>query len=438
MFSEILTSDEIERIEQDKKFYQFQEKLQKAKLSAGIPLAQFDFNSQFNLIKRVDWLKKIESNIQTRLNQSYEKQTLITANTPDFEEAKTLIYKEESARKELHIFLAKIKEKISHIVSSRKGLPLVAIHWNNYESKITRSDYDLYFLSPGFQNIFEFIRPEFDEQDFAIIQEVYNSFLSPTDLITAFSKFLGVDADRIVVACSNQRFSGFEIWAANNSKIFNNFKNNKWIEYIDFDNAFVLKYNNSFIDGFIGSDTFRDIDVWIDPLTLEIFVKRSTMPLKINRSLDFPELINIEYMPLVAFDYSLNPVTIDIITIMEKIHDTLPSVIVRDIFAFNGSEFELIPSNQNTIWTFANLVLFSLSNDKANSRYVFIYNVEKCTLNKFEYRQTFNFSDLMKLVSETLEYLRISGFELYSPDKLIEEYDNQGNWNDDGLAIRLI
>ena len=38
MVSELLTSDEIERIEQDKRFYQFQEKLQLAKLAIEIVL----------------------------------------------------------------------------------------------------------------------------------------------------------------------------------------------------------------------------------------------------------------------------------------------------------------------------------------------------------------------------------------------------------------
>lgn len=429
MFSEILTPDEIGRVEQDKKFYQFQEKLQQAKLAAGIPIVQFDYNSQFNLIKRLDWLKKIESNIQARLNLSYEKQTLITSNTPDFEQAKELIYKEENTRKDLHIFLAKIKERISHIVSSRKGLPLLAIQWNNYSAKITRSDYDLYFLSDGFQNNCEYIRPEFDVQDFEIIQEIYNSFLSPTDLINAFSKFLGIEADKIVVTCSNQRFNGFEIWAANGSKAYEELINNEWIEYIDFDNAFVLKYDNSFIDGFVNTDTFKNIDVWIDPLTLEIFIKRSLMPLTIDRQLQFPELINTEYMPLVAFDYSVDANLIDIPTIIEGINQTQPTVIVRDIFAYDGKEFELIPSEQNTIWTFANLVLFSLSNEISNGRYIFIYNVEKRSLSQFEYRQYFSFGDLIKLISETLEYLRIPGFELHSPDKLLEEYDNQVKMN---------
>ncbi|QIC71780.1 MULTISPECIES: hypothetical protein [Acinetobacter] len=437
MVSELLTPDEIERIEQDKKFYQFQEKLQKAKLAAGIPLVQFDYDSRFNMIKRVDWLKKIESNVQARLNMSYEKQTLITSNTPDFEDAKKLIYKEENTRKDLHIFLAKIKEKISSIVSSRKGLPLLAIQWKNHAAKIARYDYDLYFLSPTYQNHFAFIRPEFDEQDFEIIQEIYNSFLSPTDLINAFSKFLGIDATKIVVACSNQRFNGIEIWVSNEAKIYESFKNNKCIEYIDFDNSFVLKYDNSFIDCFVESDTFKNIDVWIDPLSLEIFVKRTTMPLNINRVLDFPELLNIEYIPLVAFDYSLKVHLIDIPSIIKQINDILPTVIIRDIFAYDGKDFELIPCTQDTIWTFANLVLFSLSNDSANGRFIFVYNVEKRTLSKFEYRQSFSFDDLIKLVSETLEYLRISGFELYSPDKLIEKYDNQGRRNADGTAIRL-
>lgn len=438
MVLKLLTSDEIERIEQDKKFYQFQEKLQKAKLAAGIPLVQFDYDCRFNMIKRVDWLKKIESNIQARLNMSYEKQTLITSNTPDFEDAKKLIYKEENTRKDLHIFLAKIKEKISSIVSSRKGLPLLAIQWKNHAAKIARYDHDLYFLSPTYQNHFAFIRPEFDEQDFEIIQEIYNSFLSPTDLINAFSNFLGIDATKIVVACSNQRFNGIEIWVSNEAEIYKSFKNNKCIEYIDFDNSFVLKYDNSFIDCFVESDTFKNIDVWIDPLSLEIFVKRTIMPLNINRVLDFPELLNVEYIPLVAFDYSLEAQLIDIPVIIKQINEQLPTVIVRDIFAYDGKDFELIPSTQDTIWTFANLVLFSLSNDSANGRFIFIYNVEKRTLSKFEYRQYFSFDDLIKLVSETLEYLRISGFELYSPDKLIEEYDNQERRNDNGSAIRLI
>ena len=438
MVSELLTSDEIERIEQDKRFYQFQEKLQLAKLAAGIPLVHFDYDSRFNMIKRVDWLKKIESNIQARLSMSYEKQTLITSNTPDFEDAKKLIYKEENIRKDLHIFLAKIKEKISSIVSSRKGLPLLAIQWSNHAAKIARYDYDLYFLSPTYQNHFEFIRPEFDEQDFVIIQDIYNSFLSPTNLIKAFSKFLGVDVSKIVVACSNQRFNGIEIWVSNESEIYQSFKNNKCVEYIDFDNSFVLKYDNSFIDCFVASDTFKNIDVWIDPLSLEIFVKRTTMPLNINRVLDFPELLNIEYIPLVAFDYSLEAQLIDIPSIIKQISDILPTVIVRDIFAYDGIEFGLVPSNQDKIWTFANLVLFSLSKDSANGRFIFIYNVEDRTLSKFEYRQSFSSDDLIRLVSETLEYLMISGFELYNPDKLIEEYTDQESKNTDGSAIRLI
>lgn len=420
MFLELLTADEIDRIEQDRKFYQYQEELQRAKLAAGVKVNTFDYDSQFNFIKRIDWLKKIEEHIQSRLNQSYEKQTFLTSNTPDFEVAKQLIYKEENIRKELHIFLAKIKAKISQIVSSRKGLPLLALHWKNYNNKIARTDYDLYFLSPGFQSYSEYIKPEFDEQDFSLIQDIYNSFLSPTELIHAFSLFLGVSEDRIMIACSNQRFNGFELWSSNNNCNFDNYIKSNWLSYIDFDNSFVLKYDNDYLEGFVNAEIFKEIDVWIDPLSLEIFVKKNTMPLKINRKIEYPQLLNVEYMPLVAFDYSDIPHKIDLSIITETISKISPTLIIRDIYAYNGAEFEKIPEGNESIWTFANLMVFSLNDDEINGRNSYIYNCETKSLNKFEYRQMFGFSDLVKLVSETLEFLRIPGFELQNPDDFFQ------------------
>lgn len=419
-----LTPDEENRIAQDHLFYEYQNTLNQAKRHAGIKTADQDYQTDFNIISRIDWLKRIDKSADQRLMESYEKQTSHTGNVIDFNEAKQLIYNEEGKRKELHILRDTIKIKLKNITQSRKGMPLMAAHWNNYEARINRSDYDLSFLSTHFHKDCNFKRIQFDQADYQTLSKIYNSFLSPGSLIHALSNFLGVDFNRVVIALSNPRFTGFECWLDQESEAYTAFKNCDMLEYIPFDDSFIIKYGYDQNQLFVESEAFKSVDVWVDPLTLEIFVHANLLPLNINRDIKFPKLNNIEYIPLVAFDYNKKAWEIDVNSIIKKIQSFNNSLIIRDIFIFNGNEFELIPSEQNVFWTFANSLLFSLNNTQGDSRFLFIYDCENDILNKYEYRRSFTHDDLIHLFSDTLKFLKIAAFELHSPDKMIESFLN--------------
>lgn len=424
MQSDQLSTDELNRISQDHLFYEYQNKLQQAKVHAGIKSVQHDYQLDFNIIKRADWLKRIDQNADERLIESYHKQKLITSSVVDFDEAKKLIYVEEQKRKKLHILRDQIKEKLTQITQSRNGLPLIAASWKSFEARIDRLDYDLSFLSSYTHKDYEYNRVQVDEVDFETIAKIYNSNLSPDSLIKALSKFLGIDSNRMVIASSNPRFGGYECWVGHESEAYKQFQSCNLVEYINFDDSFIVKYGYKNIQDFVETDAFKSIDCWLDPLTLEIFIRSDKFPLNIDRNISFQKISNIEYIPLVAFDYSLKAWKFNLASLISKIQEFTPTLIIRNIYVFNGDEFEVIPSETETIWTFANSILFSLNNSQNSGNNLYIFDCEKDTMMKYEYRATFNSDDLIQLYSDTLKFLKISGFELHSPDKLIEDFLN--------------
>lgn len=413
------SSEEEKRIDQDHKFYQYQHQLQQAKLYAGIQIKKYDYQIDFDVIKRIDWLKRIDKNADERLIESYEKQTLYTSNIDEFEEAKVLIFAEEKKRKKLHILRDQISMKITKITQSRKGLPLVAPNWENYVIYIDRFDIDLSFLSSYAHKDCNFERIQFDQIDYQTLSKIYNSYLSPDALISAIGQFLGLDENRIILASSNPRFSGFECWTSPKFTSYDQFKACQLLEYIDFDDSFIIKYGYQQVQDFIETEAFKSIDVWVDPLTMEIFVRSEKLPLKINRNISFGKLSNIEHIPLMAFDYSVKAWEVNIDDIAQKIQSFTPNLIIRELLIFNGESFEVIPSGQDKIWSFANSILFSYSNSTKDNNHIFIFDCVSNSLTQYEYRYSFTNEDLIKLFSDTIHFLKISAFELNNPDDLI-------------------
>lgn len=424
-----LSNDELDRINQDALFYEYQDKLQQAKGFVGIKSVKHDYQMDFDIIKRAEWLKRVDRNADERLIESYHKERCLTENTPDFQEAKLLIHAEEEKRKKLHILRDQLKEKLTNITQSRKGMPLIAPYWGSFEARIDRLDYDLSFLSSYTTKEYEYKRVKVDEIDFETLSKIYNSNLSPEDLINAMSAFLGLDHNRMVVASSNPRFGGYECWIGENSAAYTDFKNCDLLEYLDFDESFILKYGYNNSQAFVESPAFKNIDCWLDPLTLEIFIRSDKFPLSINRNITFKRLSNIEYLPLIAFDYSLKAWEFNLTSIVDQIQNFNPTLIIRSIFIFNGAEFEDIPPEQDKIWTFANSILFSLNSFKGDSNNLYIFNCEENNIVKYEFRSSFTNDDLLQFYSNTLNFLKISAFELHNPDSLIEDFLNNGNAN---------
>lgn len=420
-----LTAAEQARNDADANFYAKQLTLQKAKQYFGIECTDYSYVEAFNSIKRQCWLQDIAKDIQTRIDQTFVHINALKTNPGELEadRQQVLIDEELEKREILENELKFIWHKYDLISLSRKGIPLNAPNWYSYEKMINRPDVDLYFLTSLYPSNFNFVRPTFDKADHELLATLFEAYLSPSELIESYSKLLNVDKNTIALASNNRRFTGFEIWLHHSNPLTEEVQTDANIENIEFDESFVVGYANEKIESFLKSNCFQKIDVWLDINTFEIFAKEHILPFTLNRNIVLPKLINTEHMTLIYFDYSPHSYSINVSQAIKQIQYYVPNLAIRSIYIFNNGHFESIPDVQKEIWTFANKLLIGVNSDFETNKLLFIYDCITDQIERVQYTPSSSYESIVKKFSDTLNFLRIEGFEFENPEDLIKKFE---------------
>lgn len=415
------TPKNIDRDIQDEKFYALQDKLNSNKAIAGINMPSYCSGGHLNIRERFLELENIHNYLANELTTIEVSLDLAESDNEMQIDTGLLIKRSILLQQNIESVLA-VFNKLSE---DRSFLPLLYPNYEDYSRNVNHFDFNVYFLDKVFtkQNskIPDYSKVAFDNTELQKVIEIMLGSYNPKDVVKRLAQFFNINPNKLALTYFNSRFGGFTVYIDPENKslesklmfLGNSHPNN--FQYTDNDPSWVFNFENTDV---MDSGVIADIDVWFDLDQCIAYVANQCLPIDFELNVPIEYDLNKDYLKCLYFDYVTEARLLHRHDLINKLRELIPKENPKHLEIFNGEEFELF--NHYRIWSFSEYILirYKIGSD-ITKQAVFETKDLVCHISGYV---TDDLSvKLLKLFTNNLYLLKISGFEKYNPYILVND-----------------